>query len=175
MKACAIFITLALIGACKTSNTVSSSENAVEVSKNQEYCPENGNCSIKIHKNSSILLKKDTTGAYYPVIEQGEHMVVEFTFLEKGTEGTVDGDYSETVHFEINTATEILHLENQKLAQVKLLFGKHCFCRGEAGYYKVDKGNLILQKSKEEIVIDLSFVIDEVSHKIIRVKERISL
>ncbi|WP_024771895.1 hypothetical protein [Aquimarina macrocephali] len=178
MKVYTFLSTLMLVCACKTQNTVDSSKEIAVVSEyqnNKEYCPEGGNCTIKLHKNSSMVLKKDTTDRYYPVIEKGDGIVIEFKFLIKGPEGTADADYSETIHLEINKTTETLSLKGEKLEQVHLLFGKHCFCRGEAGYYKVKDGNLELQKSKDEINIDVSFNIPEVSHKIFNIKEKIRL
>lgn len=178
MKVYTFLSALILVCACKTQNTVDSSKEIAVVSEPQNkkvYCPEGGNCTVKLHKNSSLVLKKDTTDRYYPVIEKGEGIVVEFKFLIKGPEGTADGDYSETIHFEINKDTETLSLRSEALEQVDLLFGKHCFCRGEAGYYKVKNGNLTLQKSKDEINIDISLSIPEVSHKIFNIKEKIRL
>ncbi|WP_074410365.1 MULTISPECIES: hypothetical protein [Aquimarina] len=178
MKVYTFLSALMLVWACKTQNTVDSSKEIAVVSiphNNKEYCPEGGNCTIKLHKKSSLVLKKDTTGRYYPVIEKGEGIVVEFKFLIKGPEGTADGDYSETIHFEINKDAETLRLKGEALKQVDLLFGKHCFCRGEAGYYKVKDGSLTLQKSKDEINIDISLSIPEVSHKTFNIKEKIRL
>ncbi len=172
------FISLMLVTVCKTSNAVGFLEKATgisEIKNHEEYCPEDGDCSLKIYKNSSIVLKKDTTDMYYPVIEKGNNIVVEYTFFIKGPEGTSDGDYSETIHFEIKETTKSLHIEDDTLVQVNLLFGKHCFCRGEAGYYKVNDGNLILKKSHDKLIIDLSFSLDEVSQKVTRIKEVIAL
>ncbi len=178
MKMYTFFMLLLLISACKTSNIIDTSQEIDTISKvqnNKADCPENGNCTVKLHENAEIVLKKDTTEKYYPVIEKGEHIVIEYTFLVKGPEGTVDGNYSETIHFEINNTTQNLNLEGKKLEQSKLIFGKHCFCKGEAGYYKVDQGNLIVKKTKQKIAIDLSFRLSEVSHKVIRIKETIKL
>ncbi len=172
------FIALICISACKTSNAVDSSEKISETIENQkiqQYCPEDGSCSVKLHKNATLLLKKDTTDALYPVIEEGENIVVVFKFSRQGPEGTADGDYSETIHFEIEEISETLTIEGEKLAMVNMLFGKQCFCRGEAGFYRVSDGHLVLQKSKDEITMDLSINLTEVSHSITRVKEIIKL
>jgi hypothetical protein len=168
-----------LVCACKTQNIVDSSKETAVASEHQNhkeyYCPQGGNCTIKCHKNSSMVLEKDTTERYYPVVKKGEGTVIEFKFLIKGPEGTLDGDYSETIHFEINKTIGTLHIKDENLEQVNLLFGKHCFCKGEAGYYKVKEGKLILQKAKDEITIDLFFTIPEISHKIFNIKEKVKL
>jgi len=116
-----------------------------------------------------------TIGQYYPVIEKGDKMIVEFSFLEKGPDGTVDGDYSETIQFEVSNTIDKFTIADKDLEQVNLLYGKQCFCRGEAGYYKIDQGNLTVEKSEDQIVFDLSFIVKETSHKVVRIKETVSL
>lgn len=178
MKMYTFLITLICIGACKTSdiNGISKEKDVIPIVQNdKKYCPDDGNCTVALHKNSSLLLKKDTIDAYYPSIENGESIVVVFTFSKKGPDGIADGAYSETIHFEVNKNVESLNIKGDKLKEVNLLFGKHCFCRGEAGYYTVNEGNLIIQQSKDELTIDLSFTVHEVSHRIIRIKEVVKM
>ncbi len=172
------FIMLMIISACKTSNIIDSPQpvdKVLELEQTTADCPKEGVCSIKLHKNAEVIIKKDTTGSYYPVIESGNNLVVMFEFLIKGPEGTVDGEYSETIHFEIASTSRSFTLNDNELEDVKLIYGKHCFCRGEAGYYKVNNGSLNIQKSKNEIVIDLEFSIKETSHKISKIKETIKI
>ncbi|WP_103864460.1 hypothetical protein [Aquimarina sp. I32.4] len=167
---------LILISGCKSSdliNTFTDTKDTSQYLSNKAYCPKEGDCTISIHKNTIIHIKNDTAGKYYPVLEKGDYSVIEFTFLIKGPEGTADGDYSETIHFEIDKTTKRLTLKNKELEQVKLLFGKHCFCRGEAGYYKIKEGNLLLLQTNDKITIDLSFKIPEVTHKLMRVQKEI--
>lgn len=178
MKTYILLSYLILSGACKTCaipNSLSIVPVTSKIEKNEEYCPETGECSIKLHKNASILLKQDTVNTYYPIIEKGEKIVVVFEFLIKGPEGTVDGDYSETIHFEIDKDIKTLNISGEQLKQANLIFGKHCFCRGEAGYYKIEEGNLNIDGSKNTIDIDLSFKLNDVSHKINRIKEIIKI
>ncbi|GAA4275880.1 hypothetical protein GCM10022259_06040 [Aquimarina mytili] len=162
-----------LIHACKTTSSPGSA--IISDIQNIDLCPEAGKCDVRIHKNSSLTLKKDITDSYYPVIETGNNIIIVFEFSKKGPEGTADGDYSETIHFEVNENVESLHIKNEQLSQVNMLFGKQCFCRGEAGYYKVKRGNLIFRKSENEITIDLSFQLDKVTHRVTKIKEKIKL
>ncbi|WP_109302716.1 hypothetical protein [Aquimarina sp. AU474] len=176
MKIYVFFLLALAVHSCKVSSSshvpliIANTSTTINI---QNLCPENGNCNVKTYKNSLITLKEDTTGRYYPVIEEGDYTVVEYTFKIKGPEGTVDGDYSETVHFQIAKTQEEMRIENDELNNVKLLFGKHCFCKGEAGYYRVNNGVLIVNKTEEGMVIDLEFAVNEVSHKIIALKETI--
>lgn len=162
--------------ACKISKTNTTSEEIAAIPENQKsICPNNGECSVTTYQNSSLILKKDTTGRYYPVIEDGNKIVVEYKFIIKGPEGTVDGDYSETIHFEIESETKNLIIQDKDLSQIGLVYGKHCFCKGEAGYYKINTGKMRLQKSNKNLIIDLKFTLDQVSHKLPGIKEQIIL
>ena len=131
--------------------------------------------SVIIFNNSSLTIKEDSTGQLYPVKESGNNIVVEIKYQEDGEFGTVDGDYSETLHFEISKNTKELRLKDNQLTEVKALFGKHCFCRGEAGYYFINKGKFKVIKSDKEIYFDIDFSIEETSSKLIRVSKYLKL
>ena len=159
---------------------------ACAISANEESCSSalNGfsiagfnvvDVSVDISNNSTLNVKDDTIGAIYPVIESGNNFVVEFKYEEKALEGIADGDYSETLHFEIPTNTTELNLTDDELSNVKLLYGKHCFCKGEAGYYKVKKGKMKVVKTTSDLYFDISFNIDETSTKLVRVSKHIAL
>jgi hypothetical protein len=131
--------------------------------------------SVNIFNNSTLIIKEDNIGYLYPIVESGNNIVVEYKYQEDGEEGTVDGDYSETLHFEISKNTKELCLKDDQLTGVKLLFGKHCFCRGEAGYYSVNKGKFKVVKSDKEIYFDIDFSMEEPYSKLIRVSKYLKL
>lgn len=130
---------------------------------------------VNILNNSTLTIKEDNTGQLYPVVETGNNIVIEYKYEEKGEKGTVDGDYSETLHFEILNNTKELRLKDNQLTKVKALFGKHCFCRGEAGYYFINKGKFKVVKSDKEIYFDIYFNIEETSSKLTRVSKYLKL
>tara|TARA_B110000003_G_C16637016_1_gene528774 strand:+ start:2216 stop:2737 length:522 start_codon:yes stop_codon:yes gene_type:complete len=130
---------------------------------------------VTVSDNSSLIIKEDATGHLYPVIVSGDRIVIEYKYEEKGEEGTIDGDYSETLHFEISKNTKELCLKDDQLTKVKLLFGKHCFCKGEAGYYYINKGKLKVLKLNKEIYFDINFNIEESSSKLKRVSKYLKL
>ncbi len=173
-----LIVILFSLNACKTTKDnqeVSDVKSTEDSSVIMENCPENGECTLKVMKNSSLTIKEDTIGQWYPVIEKGEGMVIEFTFLKKGPEGTVDGDYSETLHFIIPNNTKQLNLKDTSLQDVDLLFGKHCFCKGDAGYYKVKKGDLHILKTSKELTIDITYIIDETTQETKQLTQTIKL
>jgi hypothetical protein len=139
--------------------------------------PENNESkvSVNIFNNSTLTIKEDSTGHLYPVVESGNNIVVEYKYVEKGEEGIVDGDYSETLHFEISKNTKQLRLKDNQLTKVKALFGKHCFCKGEAGYYFINKGKFKVLKSDEEVYFDINFSVEGTSSKLMRVSKYLKL
>lgn len=179
MKAVLFLIPLFMVNACKTqTGTVVSSEknNTMEqVNKRDTGCPEAGTCSVTVHKKKNLVIKEDGTGATYPEMADGDNIVISYTYLKKGPEGTVDGDYSETIHFEMPTGVNALNKENAALSDVKLLYGKHCYCKGEAGYYPLTDGKLTVKRSNETIAFDLKFNVGKTSQVISHISEIVKL
>ena len=173
IKAFHFLIPILMINGCKTqTETVKSSQQIkTEQLKDKSTCPEEGTCSVAVHQNSKLRIDEDGTGAIYPVILDGDNIVIEYTYLKEGPAGTADGSYSETIHFEIPSRLKNLKKENASLAEVSLLFGKHCFCPGEAGYYPITKGKLSVDYTDKNITFDLSFSQNKVSQIISHIVE----
>jgi len=177
MKALIFLLPLFVVNACKTqTGTVISSENTkTEQVENKVGCPEEGACTVAVHQNKNLVIKEDGTGALYPEMVAGENMVVVYTYSKEGPEGTVDGNYSETVHFEIPATAENLSIENASLSEVKLLYGKQCFCRGEAGFYLISNGKLLVEKTATALVFDLKFKVEKTSQVVSDISETVKL
>ncbi len=47
--------------------------------------------------------------------------------------------------------------KDTELEQVKLVYGKHCYCKGEAGYYKITQGILKIDQSDKHTKVKLTF------------------
>lgn len=177
MKAFYFLIPLFMINACKTqTGTVTSSENTTmeKIEKNSSGCPDDGTCSVLVHKNKKLIVKDDGTGAYYPDLEDGNTTVIEYTYHKPGPEGTADADYSETIHFEIPADVKNLRKENASLSDVNLLYGRHCFCR-DGGYFPVTNGNLLVEKTADGIIFDLKFDTGKSNQVISHIREMVKL
>jgi hypothetical protein len=174
LKKILLLSTVVILFSCKSSKNSDDKINE-DLKTISSVCSEEGDCSFVVHRNSSLNILEDTIGQIYPVIEEGKNVVIEFTYEVKGPEGTMDGDYSETVHFEIPETLDKLNLKNQELAQIKLLFGKHCFCRGEAGYYIVSEGSISIENKNDVLHLDLDIIINEVSHKVDSISHRFKI
>lgn len=165
-----------MVNACKTqTGAVTSSETTTmeQMENKPTGCPEEGTCSVVVYKNKSLSIQKDDTGALYPQLLDGNNIVVEYTYLKEGPEGTADGNYSETIHFEIPAATTTLTKENASLNDVKLLYGKHCFCRGEAGYYPITDGRLSVANYNQTLKFNLQFKVGKTSQVLSHIAETV--
>lgn len=180
MKALYLLIPLLMVNACKTQTGSSIPTNNTDNTSMEEVvhkitgCPEEGTCEIVVNKNKKLVIKEDGIGATYPEIVAGENIVVVFTYSKKGPEGTADGDYSETIHFEIPAATTNLSKADASLSDVNLLFGRHCFCR-DGGYFRVTDGKLLLEKTDKALVFDLEFSTDKTSQVVSHIAETVKL
>jgi hypothetical protein len=84
-----------------------------------------------------------------------------------------DGQHREEIVFEINNSDSKITLSDKNLQDSKMLFGRHCFCRGQAGYYKVNEGTLNLQNTNGVITVDLDFKVTKVPQLYTSVKATI--
>jgi len=179
MKTYMLSLILIVTISCQTNNTVKDATLTVTANENIvltiDDCPEGGECKLTLKDSASMTMKEDSIGAEYLTIDKGDNMVVSYTYLKKSAEGIVDADYRETLHFEIPPNTTKLSLADNDLQNVGLLFGKQCFCKGEAGYYKVIKGSLILVKSEHELTFDISYSVAGTSQEINRISKKIQL
>ena len=178
MKAILFLMPLIILNACKPgqNDVIIGKTNKMEQTINKlTGCPEDGTCSVEVYKNKKLTMIDDGTGALYPELIEGDAVVVEYTYFKPGPEGTVDGNYSETIHFELPQGAANLKKENAALSDVKLVYGKHCFCRGEAGYYSINEGKLLVDKTEEGIAFDLTFNVGKTSQVVTRISEMVKL
>ena len=110
-------------------------------------CPENGECSWEYQANTSLQVKEDTTGALYPVFtpKPGVH-VLKYTYTKKTNPNYADSGYKEVVLFEITESLKEISISNDALTQLKVTYGRLCYCRGATGYVRVTKGSLDIAK-----------------------------
>ena len=67
-------------------------------------------------------------------------------------------------------------LKNAALKNIKLHFGRLCFCKGETGYYPIKNGEFNIKKVGENTIsISINFKILEVPQITTNINETISL
>ena len=137
----------------------------------ESVCPQDGVCTIEVLKNKSLVVKTDDFGStYFQMTDNEETSVIHYQYNRTVEEGLQDGQHREEVLFEINNSATELKLSNSELQSTKMLFGRHCFCKGQAGYFNVENGSLILQKKNDVITFELDFKIYKVPQLFEKVK-----
>lgn len=120
----------------------------------EAFCPENGVCTTKILKNKSLKIKIDEFDQlYYQTEDNVNTSVVHFEFNKKAPEGLQDGNYREEIIFEINNTDVKLELEDVFLRPTKMIYGRHCYCKGQAGYFSVKRANYLYRKAKKKSLL----------------------
>jgi hypothetical protein len=127
-------------------------------------CPSDGKCTVEIFKNKSLEIVKDDIGSiYYKMLESENTQIIKYTYFRNSPRPDYkDGNYSEEIIFEVGNLDKILNLNDVDLQQTKMLFGRFCYCKGQAGYFKISDGNLKLEKKENVIQFNLVFKIVEV-------------
>ncbi len=164
MKAFYFLIPLFMVNACKTqTGTINSSDKTTMENTNNMTtgCPKDGTCEVVLHQNKKLEIIDNGNGRKYSQIVEGENLVIEYTYLRPGPEGTADGNYFESIQFEVPAITKNLVKENAALADIKLAFGKQAYRNSE--YYPVTNGKLSFQKTGNNIHFDLKFKIAQTS------------
>ena len=156
------FLTLILVVFLNNSCISQKDNSSAILDDSSQLCPKEGTCSFKILKNKSFELVKDDIGMFYPKIRDAKTSVLKFEFKSGQIPDTPDSGYTEVVYVEIGK-DKSFSIENDALKQVKASYGRLCFCRGESGYFPIEKGNLIIKNtSNNKCEIEFQFEINEV-------------
>jgi len=172
-----LIISLLLIASCKSTEPVKSTAlSQKKVFIETVSCPENGTCTIEILQNNSIEFKSDEFGKIYPEISKGNKTVFKYTYTKSPIPNVADSNYSEIVYAEFDENISAVNLADDELQQVKLYFGRLCFCKDGNGYFPINRGDFKLTKtSKDSIKIELRFAVKKVPQIISEINETVSL
>lgn len=133
----------------------------------EKTCPDDGICTVETLRNKRMEIRKDDFGSiYYQTVDSHETSVVIYQYNRKVEKGLQDGNYREEIVFEIKKTDKKLLLQDLKLQQTKMLFGRFCFCKGETGYYEVKEGTLKLNQTGDRVDFNLDFIVTEVPQMI---------
>ncbi|MGI9531233.1 hypothetical protein [Lutimonas sp.] len=136
-------------------------------------CPEDGNCSFEVFKESNLKLAYDSSGKLFPDIIKGDKIVIKYHYKRRKIENTADSDYSEYVYFEVDPNKKQVILKDSELQQVKMIFGRICYCKGSMGYFPIKEGSLFLFNSNGNLQVKTSFKIHKVPQIIEQIDENI--
>ena len=136
-------------------------KNAVLVTNSS--CPKDGNCTVEVLKNKKLLVKTDDTDAiYFDIINDKNCSVVKYTYNRKVEKDLQDASYSEEIIFEVKNDAKNWRFINQNMQNTKLLFGRHCYCKGQAGYFKINAGTITSKSIKDKIQYTVDFKAEKV-------------
>jgi len=134
--------------------------------QNFKNCPEDGICTFKITEAHRLEVKSDDLGQkYYQLIPSANHHILQYTYLVKGSENTMDGNQTETLLIEIPSDFKgKISKSDESLQDFKMIFDKQCFCRDQkVGVFEVKNGTLTLEKTAT-FQWEAEFFIPEISH-----------
>ncbi len=157
MKKLVVLCSILFLSCGTKQSTTDTEKTSLNISEME--CPKPGKCSWEFMPNQSLIIKDNTGGTFYPqFVENSKTSVIKFRYHQDSPEGVADGQYTEEVYFEVENDEQKLFLKNEELQQVKLLYGRLCFCeRGSVGYVKVNEGQLKYSKQDNKILVSLDF------------------
>jgi len=159
-----------LLAACGTQKNRTA---VVEMPVPHVNCPEGGDCTFEVLRDTELELTYDALGDLNPKIVPGNKVTVRYHFKKDEVPGTADSSHSEYLFLEFDPAVEQLILRDDELQQVKMVYGRICFCRGAMGYFPVTEGNLFLFNKNRELQIRSVFHVKKVPQIIQEIDEKI--
>lgn len=161
-----LVLVISTLFSCKSQKNIVPSSNAGYIIENP--CPPEGNCTIEVIKDKSLLVKTDGSGhIYYQLKDTPGKTVIKYVYKKNTDPGLQDAGYSEEVIFETDEKLSGLSATGNDIQKTKMLFGVHCFCRGKAGFYKIQQGSM--NYSNKKLNIELPEVIDSQKTKSVTV------
>ena len=176
MKYICLFIIVLLVAGCKSSQINTSLEDL-----NEKHtillsnCIDNAVCNIEIIPKSNLLIKEDEFKNTYIEFEKGNNIIIKYQLKKNELPNTADSHYSEIIYLEIDNYNKSLYLKNEELQQVKMIYGRLCYCKGSSGYFKVNKGSLELILSKNKLSLNAKFKVENIPQLVTEIHENISL
>ena len=120
-------------------------------------CPKDGNCTIEVFKNKSMLVEKDQYGnLFYKVVENPNRNVIKYEYnrIVKDTM-LQDAGYREEIVFETDSKFQAISEKDPN--QMNILFGRFLFSRENTGYFKVTDKNLSISTEGKKSSVNLRF------------------
>lgn len=153
-----LLTTLAALSSCSTNKGVKTTNwLGKEVIMNSE-CPENGTCTATREVNKGLKENVIETGVYPQIIEKENSILIQYEFNRKKSEGNYADDFhKEEIIFEIPAKSFKKEYKGEQLQEVKLIFGRHCYCKGSAGYFLIKEGTLKIDNSESKTKVNLTF------------------
>ncbi|WP_297334360.1 hypothetical protein [Flavobacterium sp.] len=145
MKNFAVLSLAILLASCAGQNM----QQALDKNNTSQTCPETGNCTVEIMRNTALLIEDDIEGKFYYKTERNtDFTVIRYKYVKDTNPALADAGYTEEVVFEVANSTKTLSYTGNDMQKIKMLFGVMCFCKGKAGFYKVEGGSIDYKNDK---------------------------
>lgn len=115
-------------------------------------------------KEETMLSLKATTHPFPKTMYNPETIVIVAEYNVKGDEKG-EGKMREDIHFEIPSKPFSKTYVGADLDEVKLIYGKHCYCPELAGYTRIDNGKLRVKHKEKTTYVELTFVDTKTNEK----------
>lgn len=126
-------------------------------------CPPDGQCEVSVLKNQKLVIKTDDLGGiYFETTTDTNYSVIKYTYQKTVEKELQDASYKEEIIFEIKNYSKDFSLANQEMQQTKILFGRHCYCKGQAGYFRINSGMMTSHIIKDKTEYTINFKITQV-------------
>ncbi len=156
-KSIFILIAASLLTACQSQQGME--KNSVTVTSS---CPKDGECTVEVFKNKSMLIEKDQYGnLFYKVVDNPNRNVIKYEYnrIVKDTM-LQDAGYREEIVFETDSKFQAISEKDPN--QMNILFGRFLFSRENTGYFVVEDKNLSISKKGKKAILDLQFKLKNV-------------
>ncbi len=153
----ALLAVAAVTISCSTTKGVESTNWLGKKMTMYSVAPENG--KVMATRAYDKALNLNGFEQLYPqTIYNPETVLVEYSFDRNKAEGNhADDFYKEEIFMEIPAKAFKKEYKDTALEEVKLVYGKHCYCKGEAGYFKITNGTLKVDHSDKQTKVKLAF------------------
>lgn len=157
MKKMLAIATMAILASCNSTKGVVSTNWLEQTVTIKSECPENGICTAT--RQPGLALKEDPYSKGVPkMVANEETILIKYEFDRKKADGSYADDFhKEEIFIEIPAKTFKKEYVNEQLQEVKLTFGRHCYCKGSAGYFKITEGTLKIDNSENKTKVKLTF------------------
>lgn len=157
MKKLLTLLAFAALTSCSSTKGVTSTNWLGKNVTVKSEVPENG--TVTATREFEKGLNLNGFQQLYPQPHYNPHAVlVQYEFnRNKSEQEYADDFYKEEIFMEIPAEAFKKEYKDADLEQVKLVYGKHCYCKGEAGYYKITEGTLNINHSDKQTKVKLTF------------------
>jgi hypothetical protein len=172
MKSCMryiVFILALVLVACKSKDVTSVLGKPKKLSFTADIL-DMKNATVTLWKNTKIDTLLTNASGFYPLKYDASTDVIRYVYAINMDQAAYDGGYSEELLFEIPHQDATFTLTDSALQQTKMLFGRHCHCRGQNGFFSVVKGTLRFVKKDKQLSFSLNFKVNKVPQKVNKIE-----